>query len=108
MSDVTKDRPISELFAAFTEWMLANGHKDCSKVPQPWRGELKLSDDVLKLTFNCSGDAINDGTTDVPPYSLLIASTEFLAVAVVNPFGGLLGGFKEDALIEAFQTQGAA
>lgn len=78
---MTDDRPISALFVAFTDWMLAAGHKDVSKQVQPWCGELKTADDTLKLTFNCSGDDVKDADgLAIPPYSLRIASTVYLAM----------------------------
>lgn len=105
---MTDDRPISALFVAFTDWMLAAGHKDVSKQVQPWCGELKTADDTLKLTFNCSGDDVKDADgLAIPPYSLRIASTVYLACAIINPFGGIAGGCSEDKLIEDF-TKAAA
>lgn len=97
---MSEQPPLSLLFCTFTEWMLANGHKDVAKKPQPWRGELKVRDDILKLTFNASGNEVEG----VPMYSLKIESTKYLAFAVVDPYGGALGGFNEDDLIEAFKV----
>lgn len=105
---MTDDRPISAMFAAFTDWMLAAGHEDVSKQPQPWHGSLKTSDDTLDLTFNCSGDEVKDAEgLAIPAYTLRIASTVYLACAVINPFGGLSGGFDEDKLIEDFKSAAA-
>ena len=105
---MTDDRPISALFAAFTDWMLATGNKDVSKGPQPWHGTLRVSDDTLDLTFNCSGEAVKDAKgLAVPAYTLRIASTVYLACAVINPFGGMSGGFDEDKLIEDFKSAAA-
>lgn len=105
---MTDDRPISALFAAFTDWMLATGNKEVSKGPQPWSGSLKTADDTLGLTFNCSGEEVKDaGGLTIPPYALRITSTVYLACAVINPFGGLSGGFSEDKLIEDFKTAAA-
>lgn len=102
---MTDDRLISALFAAFTDWMLAAGHKDVSKQVQPWSGSLKVPGDTLNLTFNCSGDEVKDaGGLAIPPYALRITSTVFLACAVINPYGGLSGGFDEDKLIADFKA----
>lgn len=102
---MTDDRLISALFAAFTDWMLAAGNKNVLKGPQPWAGTLKVSGDTLNLTFNCSGEEVKDaGGLAIPPYALRITSTVFLACAVINPYGGLSGGFDEEKLIEDFKS----
>jgi hypothetical protein len=102
---MTDDRPISALFAAFTDWMLAAGHKDVSTQPQPWHCTLKTEGDALDLTFNCSGNEVKDAKgLAIPAYTVRIVSTVYLAVAVINPFGGMSGGFSEDNLIEDFNA----
>lgn len=102
---MTDDRTISALFVAFTDWMLAAGNKDVSKQPQPWRGTLPVSGDTLDLTFNCSGDEVKDDKgLAIPAFTLRIASTVYLACAIINPFGGVNGGFDEDKLIADFKA----
>ncbi len=96
---------ISELFLAIAQWMKSAGAKDVSKQPQPWHGELKTADDTLRVAFNASKEPVTDDGLEIPPWTAAIRSDTYLAVGLIHPYGGILGGFSEDRLIDAFRSE---
>lgn len=90
------DQPISELAAAIIEWAVANGAEKISDTPGLWHGET----DEWTVEANGHREAI-DG---LPFAHIRLTHKRYLQIAVLSPFGGIIGGgADEDAMIEHFR-----
>lgn len=103
---MTSTPPVTELFAVIAGWAGALGASNVGQRGTIWRAELPTAEgDLLTIHMNATKGELDDaGRVPLPPFTASITSEKFLAVAVVSPFAGVLGGFSEDRLIAAFRA----
>ena len=97
------ERGVSELMVAICNWALTHGGEGAHARPGVWEGITEATGKMspLRVKLNPHTETVDD----VPQFSAQITSDVFVAVCIVNPYGGSVIGFDEAALIEHFKAQ---
>lgn len=98
------DQPISEAFYAAVEAIAA------IVGVSPIRGLHQVETEGWKLTINASMQPVvcGDVAKPVGPYEIHAEGKIYLAVVIIDPFGGMLGGIDEASFIAEMQAITAA
>ena len=100
---------ICELFLELSRWAESIGIRDANKVLGLLHAEFDAGDgETISVALNAHPNPTEEGALTVPPFHAAITSSKYLAVAIVGPYGGLMGGFLEDALIDKFKAAAEA
>jgi hypothetical protein len=100
------NEPISDLFVSALTWAGKNGAEGAASRPGLWTGQTVATDHVPSLDVRLNAHL--EQVEDMPPVTIRMtpaAADEPIAICVCYPFGGMLTGFTEDALLAHFGAQ---
>lgn len=96
------ERAISELFYNVMMWAKESGAPiPLNSVPGCWHGTREFDGDKIKVTINGHSEQCEE----LDPFTVKLESTKYLALAILNPYGGITGGAHEDEWIKAFPRE---
>lgn len=97
------ERKISELTVSVFEWAIKHGGDGAHARPGCWVGRTQPAGVYGSLDVKINPHM--EECDGISPATARITSDEAIRVCFCNPYGGVLGGFNEEDLIDHFKSQ---